>query len=187
MNRGKATFDRTMTLLLAVLFGALAFWGIGLYLNVSVAESISSSIDGTFWAELSGRDNYNGILIGAAVVTGLLALLLTGLNIERKRLSRRASPSSATTGTIRVSPADIASAVAQTFEKRDDVRSVSYRATEDRRTDIIEIRLRVPAETDIAGITQACRRAAEDIVHALPGQDIRPRFLLQTEHPAREH
>lgn len=185
MNRGKAFLDRTVTLLIAVVFGAVAFWGIGLYFNVPAAENISGSVDRDFWAGLTERDNYTTILIVTGAVLGLIGVLLVGLNIERKRLSRTASPASATTGTIRTSPADIASAVAQTFEKRGDVRSASYRAAQDRRTDIIEIRLRIPAEADITGIAEECRQASDDIAAALPGQDVRPRFLLQTEHPTR--
>ncbi|MEY8566175.1 hypothetical protein AALF15_06325 [Corynebacteriaceae bacterium 7-707] len=187
MNRGKAFFDRAVTFLIFLLAGGLAFWMIGLQFDLPAAQRIGDYVNRDFWAGLSSRDNYNALLVTAAVVSGLIGLLLIGVNIERRRLGLSASPSSAPTGTIRTSPADIASAVAQTFEKRDDVRSARYRATRDRGTDIIEIRLRVPAETDTAALRESCRRAAADITGALPGQDILPRFLLQAEQPARPH
>ena len=185
MNRGKASFDRIVTFLLFLVIGGIAFWMIGLRLDLAPAERIGGYVNRDFWADLSARDNYETILVIAAVVTGLLGLLFIGINIERKRLGRSASPSSAPTGTIRTSPADVASAVAQTFEKRDDVRSATYRASEDRGTDIIEIRLRIPAETDVTELNESCRRAAADITAALPGQEVLPRFLLQVEQPAR--
>ncbi|MEJ6549227.1 hypothetical protein PQI66_06715 [Corynebacterium sp. USCH3] len=183
MNRGKAAFDRLVTFLLFLVFGGLAFWTIGLRLGLSAAERIGDYGDRTFWSGLSSQDNYTTVLVVAAVVTGVLGLVLIGINTERKRLGRTASPTSAPTGTIRTSPADLASAVAQSFEHRDDVRAATYRATEDRHTDIIEIRLRIPAETDVADLSDACRRAAADITRALPGQDVRPRFLIQAEQP----
>lgn len=185
MNRGRATFDRLVTFLLFLLFGGLAFWGIGLHFNFGPAEAIGDVVDRNFWSGLTEQDNYTAILIIAAVVTGLVGLFLIGVNIQRRRLSRSASPTSAPTGTIRTSPGDIASAVAQSFEKRDDVRSASYRATTDRSTDIIEIRLRIPAEADVADLSAECTRAAQEITAALPGQEILPRFLLQVEQPAR--
>ncbi|MCJ7857811.1 alkaline shock response membrane anchor protein AmaP [Corynebacterium kalidii] len=185
MNRGKAFVDRVVTFLLFLVFGGAAFWMIGSHLDLPAARRIGDYVDSDFWAELGSRDNYNTILIVAATVAALAGLLLIGINIERKRLGRTASPASAPTGTIRTSPADIASAVAQTFEKRDDVRSARHRATEDRGTDIIEIRLRITAEADIAALTDSCHRAAADITDALPGQNILPRFVLQAEQPVR--
>lgn len=185
MNRGRATFDRLVTFLLFLLFGGLAFWAVGVHFEFGPAERIGEVVDRDFWFGLTGQDNYTAILIVAAVVTGLVGLFLIGINIERRRLGRGASPTSAATGTIRTSPGDLASAVAQSFEKRDDVRSTSYRATTDRGTDIIEIRLRIPAEADVAELGADCARAARDITTALPGQEILPRFLLQVEQPAR--
>ena len=167
MNRGQASFDRIVTFLLFLVFGGIAFWMIGLRLDLAPAERIGDYVNRDFWADLSARDNYETILVIAAAVTGLLGLLFIGINIERKRLGRSASPSSAPTGTIRTSPADVASA--------------AYRASEDRGTDIIEIRLRIPAETDVTELNESCRRAAADITAALPGQDVLPRFLLQTD------
>jgi hypothetical protein len=185
MNRGKAFLDRVVTFLLFLAFGGVAFWMIGLQLDLPAARRIGDYVNRDFWAELSSRDNYSTVLVVAAAVAALVGLLLIGVNIERKRLGRTASPSSAPTGTIRTSPADIASAVAQTFERRDDVRSARYRATQDRGTDVIEIRLRITAEADIAALTDNCHRAAADITDALPGQSILPRFVLQAEQPAR--
>lgn len=187
MNRGRAFFDRTVTFLLFLVAGVLAFWGIGLHFNVPAAERLGGYASRDFWAGLAGRDDYTTVLVIAAVVLGVVGLLLIGVNIQRRRLGRSASPASAPGGTIRTSPADLASAVAQTFEKRDDVRVASYRATRDRGTPLIEVRLRVPAETDISDLDAACRTAADDIVAAFPGQDIRPRFLLQTDQPTRNH
>ena len=187
MSRGRAFIDRLVTFLLFLVAGVLAFWGIGLHFNVPAAERLGGYSRRDFWAELTGQDDYSTVLIVAAVVLGLVGLLLIGVNVERRRLGRSASPASAPGGTVRTSPADLASAVAQTFEKRDDVRSASYRATRDRGTPLIEIRLRVPAETDITDLHDACRRASEDILAALPGQGVLPRFLLQTDQPARDH
>ncbi|MGO1949404.1 MAG: hypothetical protein ACTH1D_07200 [Mycobacteriaceae bacterium] len=185
MNRGRAAFDRLITFVLFLLFAGLAFWAIGQHYNLGAAERIGDYADQGFWAGLTSRDNYTTILVVAAVVLGLVGLLLIGVNIERRRLGRRVSPTSATTGTIRVTPADIASAVAQSLERRDGVTSTSYRATRDRGTQIIQIRLRVPAEADVTLVHAACLEAAGDIAAALPGQDVRPRFLLQTEQPSR--
>ena len=68
MNRGKAVVDRLVTLLLAVLFGGLAFWGIGQYFDVAAARHISEVADRDFWAGLADRESYVTILVLAAVV-----------------------------------------------------------------------------------------------------------------------
>lgn len=184
MNRGRAGFDRIVTFILFLLFAGLAFWGIGLHFSVPAAELIGDVSDRDFWSGLADRDSYTTILVLAAVVVGLLGLLLIGLNIERRRLGHTLSPTSTTGGAIRVTPADIASAVSQSFENLDGVSSASYRAVRDRGTDIIQIRLRIRAESDLGELRNACRAAADDIAAALPGQDIRPRFLIETERPS---
>lgn len=186
MNRGKAFFDRLVTFLLFLLFGFLAAWGIGLALDTSWARRIGEYSDRDFWAGLPQRDNYDDILRITALVLLVLGLVLIAVNIERKRLGRTTSPASGTTGVIRLHPADVGSAVAQTFERRPDVRSASFRAVQDRSTDVIEVRIRVTAEADVSDLRDACATAARDITAALPDQDVHPRFLLQVEqvqHP----
>lgn len=181
MNRGKAVFDRVITFLLFLIFAALAAWGIGLAADAGYAHRIGDVADRDFWAALPDRDNYDSVLRIAALVLLVLGLLLLAVNIERKRLGRTTSPASGTAGVIRVHPADIGSAVAQTFEQLPEVRSATFRALQDRSTDVIEIRLRAAAEVDITTVRDACRQASAEIVDALPGQDVRPRFLLQVE------
>lgn len=183
MSRRRALFDRLVMFLLFLVFGGLGFWTIGLRLDVAAAQRIGEYVNRDFWAGLSTRDDYALLLVVAAVVTGLFGMVLVGVNIGRRRLGRGVSPASAPTGLIRMSPADIASAVARTFEGRDDVRAATSRAWEDRGTDILEIRLRVPAEADVADLREGCRRAAADIMDALPGQRVFPRFLLEAERP----
>lgn len=187
MNRGKAGFDRIITFLLVLVFAAPAAWGIGLTLDADYAHRVSSFLDRDFWAGLPERDGYGDILRIAAIILFVLGLLLIVVNIERKRLGKTTSPRSGTAGVIRIHPADIASAAAQTLQERDDVRSATCRAVEDRSTDIVEIRLRVPAEVDIAGLRAACTQAAADIRAAVPGQDIRPRFLIEAEQVRHTH
>lgn len=185
MNRGKAAFDRFITFLLFLVFAALATWGICLALDVPAAHTVGDYANRDFWRELPERDNYTTILTGAAIVLIVLGLLLLAVNIERKRLHRVTSPTSGTAGTITVHPADVASAAAQAIESVPDVRSATYRATEDRRTDVLEIRVRVPAEADIRRVHDACNRAAQDIAEALPGSPVHPRFILQVEQVQR--
>lgn len=181
MNRGKAGFDRLITFLLFLVFAGLAAWGIGLAANAGFAHRIGEYADRDFWSGLPDRENYDNILRIAALVLFVLGLVLLAVNIERKRLGRTTSPASGTAGVISVHPADLASAVAQSFEAREDIRSASFRAVQDRSTDVLEIRLRATAEADIATLRDACTQAAADIAAAVPGQDIRPRFLLQIE------
>lgn len=187
MNRGKATFDRLVAFLLFLVFGFLAAWGIGLALDAPYARRVGEYADRDFWSGLPLRDNYDDILRIAALVLLVLGLVLLAVNIERKRLGRTTSPVSGTAGVIRLHPADIGSAVAQTFERRDDVRSASFRAVQDRSTDVIEVRIRAVAEADIVSLRDACATAAQDITAALPGQDVRPRFLLQVEQVQHPH
>ncbi|HCT14862.1 hypothetical protein [Corynebacterium nuruki] len=185
MNRGKAAFDRIITFLLFLIFAALATWGICLALDLPAAHTVGDYADRSFWRGLPDRDNYRTILTGTAVVLFLIGIVLLAVNIERKRLHRIVSPTSGTTGVITVHPADVASAVAQTIETVPDVRSTSYRAVEDRSTQVIEIRVRIPAESDIRRIHAACNRAAQDIAESLPGSPVRPRFILQVEQVQR--
>lgn len=181
MNRGKAGFDRFITFLLFLVFAALATWGIGLAVDWEFAHRIGEYADRDFWTGLPERENYDNILRIASLVLFVLGLLLLAVNTERKRLGRKTSPASGTAGVISIHPADLASAVAQTFEARDDIRSATFRAVQDRSTDVLEIRLRATADADIRDLREACTQASSDIVEALPGQDIRPRFLLQIE------
>lgn len=187
MNRGKAAVDRLVTLLLAVLFGGLAFWGIGQYFDVAAAQHISEIADRDFWAGLADRDSYVTILVLAAVVLGVIGLILVGINTGRRKLGRMVSPASNRLGAIRTTPTDIASAVAQSLARLDDVTAASHRTTRDRGTDVIEVRVRVLAETDMTLVEDACSTAASDIAAALPNQDVRPRFLIETERPARRN
>lgn len=181
MNRGKAGFDRFITFLLFLVFAALATWGIGLAVDWEFAHRIGEYADRDFWTGLPERENYDNILRIASLVLFVLGLLLLAVNTERKRLGRKTSPASGTAGVISIHPADLASAIAQTFEARDDIRSATFRAVQDRSTDVLEIRLRATADADIRDLREACTQASSDIVEALPGQDIRPRFLLQIE------
>lgn len=181
MNRGKAGFDRFITLLLFLVFAGLATWGIGLAVDWDVAHRIGEYADRDFWAGLPDRENYDNILRITSLVLFVLGLVLLAVNIERKRLGRKTSPASGTAGVISIHPADLASAVAQTFEARHDIRSATFRAVQDRSTDVLEIRLRATADADVMGLREACTQASSDIAAALPDQDIRPRFLLQIE------
>ena len=104
MNRGKAVVDRLVTLLLAVLFGGLAFWGIGQYFDVAAAQHISEVADRDFWAGLADRESYVTILVLAAVVLGVIGLILVGINTGRRRLGRMVSPASNSLGAIRTAP-----------------------------------------------------------------------------------
>ena len=185
MNKGKAAFDRLITFLLFLVFGALAVWGICLALDVPAAHTVGDYANRDFWRDLPDRDNYTTILVCAAVVLFVLGLLLLAVNVERKRLHRLTSPTSGTNGIITVHPADVASATAQAIESLPDVRSATYRAIEDRHSDIIEIRVRIPAKSDIRRVHDACNRAAQDIAEALPGSSVRPRFILQVEQVQR--
>ncbi|AGP31617.1 hypothetical protein [Corynebacterium terpenotabidum] len=181
MNRGKAAFDRIITFLLFLVFTALAVWGIGLAADAPFAHRISDYADRDFWRTLPDRENYEDILRITALVLLVLGLLLIMVNIERKRLGRTTSPASGTAGLIQLHPADLASAVAQSLEHVPGVRSATCRAIQDRSTDVLEIRMRTTAEVDIAALREACSTAAADIAAALPGLDIRPRFLLQAD------
>ncbi|WP_130839770.1 hypothetical protein [Corynebacterium neomassiliense] len=181
MNRGRAAFDRLVIFIVALVFAFLAVWGIGTAAGAPFASRISDHADRDFWRELPLRDNYDDILRIAAVVLVTVGLLLILVNVGRRRLGRITSPLSDPSGELRLHPADLGSAVAQTFENRPDVTSATFRALRDRATDVIEIRVRSAAETDITALRDACRLAAADIRAAFPDQDIRPRFLLQVE------
>ncbi|HIW90960.1 MAG TPA: hypothetical protein H9870_04775 [Candidatus Corynebacterium avicola] len=186
MSHGKAAFDRLVTFLLALVFAGLAFWAIGLHFEVAAAERIGDYANRDFWSGLTDRDSYTTILVLAAVVLGLLGIFLVGMNIGRSKLGRMVSPASSTAGTIRTSPTDIGSAVAQSLGALDDVTSASHRTTRDRGTDVVQVKLRLAAEADVRRVLDACDTATEDMTAALPGQDVRPRFLIETDRPARQ-
>lgn len=181
MNRGKAGIDRIITFVLFLLFAGLAAWGIGLAADARFAHRVGEFADRDFWTGLAHREDYDDILRVAALILLVLGLLLLAVNVERKRLGRTTSPASGTAGVISLHPSDLASAVAQSFEARSDISSATFRAIQDRSTDVLEIRLRATADADVVALRDACARASADIAVALPGQDIRPRFLLQVE------
>lgn len=181
MNTAKSAFNRTVTFLLALGFGAAGVWGVGLALDTSWARRVGEYADRTFWTGLETRENYADILRIAALVLVFLGLTLIVVNLERKRLGPVTSPTSGTTGAISIHPADLASAVAQSLEQVPGVRSSAFRAVEDRSAPVLEIRLLLTPEADIRTVRDACVSATRDIEAALPGQDLRPRFLLRAE------
>lgn len=185
MNHGKATIDRILTFLLGVSFAGFATWGVGLAYDAAFAHQISDFLNRDFWINLPNQDNYPNILRATALILGLLGFFLILLNIERKRLHRTTSPASGSAGIIRIHPADISSAVAQSLEALPGVRSATSKAIEDRSTAVLEIRLRISPEADIAMIRDACSEARENILAAIPGHDLRPRFLIDAEQVNR--
>ncbi|MEJ4096739.1 hypothetical protein [Corynebacterium bovis] len=181
MSHGKAFLNRFLVFLLFLVLAFLALWGIGLQIDNPWAQKVGGYANKDFWRDLPGQSNYEAVVIGIGVVALILGLVFIIMNIERRRVGGQIAPASTATGVISVHPGDVAAAVADSFRQLEGVRTSDHRAVDDRGTKVISVTVNAPAETDMNDLAAACRQARRDIRDALPGQDIRPRFIIQLD------
>lgn len=181
MSTTKMAINRLITLVIALLAGGLSALGVGLALDQAWAKDAWQRFEDVDFGAIVSGGSYNIVLLVAALVTGVIGLLIVLANMERPRVGRQNLRYSRADGVMGVHPSDVAAAVAQELERIPDVRVGKHIATRDRGERVLLFIVKAPSDVNLPRLRAACKRAQQDIVTALQGMEFKPRFEIHID------
>ena len=185
MNAFPAGVNRLITFLLGAVFIVVGAVAIAWQLKVQQVRDQLDKIDLSWFDRAPDESWWLYVLIGIAVGGILVGLLLLLMNSRPRKTCSVVLPGSDASGTLMVSPAKIANAVADDLARHRLITSTRSRAVDDRKRIMLEVTVEAESTRDFAEIAEVVGRAEQQIAAALPGSEVRPRFQVHLSTPKK--
>ncbi|MBT0567300.1 hypothetical protein [Williamsia sp. CHRR-6] len=181
MNAIPATWNRFVTLVLSAAFLVVGGATIAWQLKVTWVRDRIADIDQNWFQTAPDQSWWKYSLAGIAAGTIVFGLVLLIVNARPRKTGTVVLPGSDRSGVLSANPAKIAKAVADDLEHNRVISSAKAKAVDDRKRRLLEVTVTADPRYDYADVLTAVQRAEEQVAAALPGSDVRPRFLIHLE------
>jgi hypothetical protein len=186
MNPRTSTFDRILTILLALvlLLGGvwLAAWALerlpaGWWSPTRFTVGLGEAVTGTAW--------WPWALLLGGVLVALIGLLWLGSHFRANGVGALALPGADRTGRLIMDASALASGAANALTRHPGVSSASGRLVEEKKRVVLALTVTVSPQADLRAVVRACDDVAAHVLSSSGRQDLACRVRVKVASRAR--